>query len=265
MNGFAFRSAGWLGERILSNHNQRHFEQGGEAYARNRPTYPPELAQRLARLCAEQRLAIDVGCGSGQLSVLLAVHFDQVLATDISADQLAYAQQRSNLIYRCESAESMTTPDGSADLIVAAQAAHWFDLPRFYQECRRVGKQGAVIALVSYGVPYLEGVLNARFQKFYWQNTAGFWPPGRHQVETGYAELPFPFESLPFPELFIHRDWSLDQLLDYVKTWSAFRRALEQGQGMIFERFGEQLMGCWGEPLNLRRITWPISVRLGRV
>lgn len=243
----------------------RHFEQGGEAYARNRPTYPAELAQQLAGFCADRRLAIDVGCGSGQLSVLLADHFDQVIATDISADQLAYAQQCSNLIYRCEAAEFMSAVDRSADLIVAAQAAHWFDLPKFYRECRRVGKPGAVIALVSYGVPYLECVLNARFQQFYWQNTAQFWPAGRHQVETGYAELPFPFKTLPTSELFIHRDWSIVQLLDYIKTWSACSRAVERGQSEIFERFGEQLTSCWGKTGNLRRITWPIAVRLGRI
>lgn len=242
-----------------------YFQQGGEAYALSRPTYPPELAQQLAGSCAERLLALDVGCGSGQLSALLADHFDQVIATDVSADQLDHAQQRPNILYRQEAAENMSAASDSADLIVAAQAAHWFDLPRFYRECRRVGKPGAVIALASYGVPYLEGPLNARLQQFYWQQTAQFWPAGRHHVETGYAELPFPFSHWPSPALFIHRDWSIDQLLGYMQTWSAYRRALDAGRREIFERFGEQLTAVWGEPGSLQRITWPISMRIGRV
>lgn len=242
-----------------------HFQQGGAAYAQSRPTYPAELAQLLAQSCVEQGLAIDVGCGSGQLSVLLADHFDSVVATDVSADQLAYAQQRPNLLYRCEPAESMSTAAAAADLIVAAQAAHWFDLARFYPECRRIGKPGAVVALASYGVPYLEGALNARFQRFYWQQTTRFWPAGRCQVETGYSELHFPFEPLPSPKLFIRRDWNIDQFLDYTKTWSAYRRALIEGEREIFERFSAELTEFWGDPDSLQRISWPISVRLGRV
>ena len=69
----------------------QHFQSGGEAYAHYRPTYPATLAEALAALSPAQRLAVDVGCGTGQLSVLLANHFDQVIATDVSADQLSHA------------------------------------------------------------------------------------------------------------------------------------------------------------------------------
>ncbi|MCB1830324.1 MAG: class I SAM-dependent methyltransferase [Gammaproteobacteria bacterium] len=247
------------------NRSQGHFQQGGAAYAQSRPTYPPELAQLLAGYCVGKQLAVDVGCGTGQLSVLLADHFDRVIATDVSADQLAHAQPRPNVVYQCESAERMSAGDGAADLIVAAQAAHWFNLPRFYRECGRVGRPGAVIALVSYGVPYLEGPLNARFQQFYWQQTTRFWPAGRQHVETGYAELPFPFATLPTPGLFIHRDWQLDQLLDYIKTWSACRAARDGGDGEIFDGFFDELIKFWGERCSNQRITWPIAMRLGRL
>lgn len=248
-----------------SNSNSAHFQSGGEAYALHRPSYPPELAQQLAQACVGNRLAIDVGCGSGQLSLLLADHFERVLATDISADQLAHVHQHPKLTYRLEAAESISAADASADLIVAAQAAHWFDLDRFYVECRRVAAPGAVVALVSYGVPYIEGVLNARFQRFYWQQTPPFWPAGRHQVETGYSELPFPFEQLPFSMLFIQRQWTAGQFLDYLKTWSAYRRACDSGGKIVFDLFEQELLTHWGGPDQPQRICWPISVRLGRL
>jgi len=242
-----------------------HFQTGGEAYVQHRPSYPPELARQLAQACAGNRLAIDVGCGSGQLSLLLAEHFERVLATDISADQLAHAHRHAKLTYRLESAERIGAKDASADLIVAAQAAHWFDLDRFYAECRRVAVPGGLLALVSYGVPTIEGPLNARFQRFYWQQTTPFWPSGRQHVETGYSELPFPFEQLPFPLMFIRRQLNAGQFLDYLKTWSAYRRACDSGNKPLFDRFDQELLSHWGDPDRARGISWPISVRLGRL
>jgi SAM-dependent methyltransferase len=48
------------------------FDQGGQAYARFRPDYPPELGARLASMAPAHGLAVDVGCGNGQLTQLLA-------------------------------------------------------------------------------------------------------------------------------------------------------------------------------------------------
>jgi len=63
------------------------FETGGADYARHRPTYPPALVDFLADHCARTELAVDVGCGNGQLSRLLTARFAKVIATDASADQ----------------------------------------------------------------------------------------------------------------------------------------------------------------------------------
>lgn len=101
--------------------------------------------------------ALDLGCGTGQLSVLLAGEFDRVTATDPSASQIASAGARGNIRYAIGTAEAIDLPPASLDLIVAAQAAHWFDLPAFYAEARRIAAPGAALALVSYGVPRLSG------------------------------------------------------------------------------------------------------------
>ena len=49
------------------------FAEGGDAYSRFRPEYPAELASFLASMAPGKALAIDVGCGSGQLT---ARHFE---------------------------------------------------------------------------------------------------------------------------------------------------------------------------------------------
>ncbi len=180
------------------------FTAGGGDYARFCPTYPEALGPVLAGLGAQ---ALDVGCGSGQLACRLAGHFDRVTASDASADQLAAARDCPGVSYVCKSAERIGLGDGSVDLVVAAQAAHWFDLDAFFAEARRVAAKGAAIALVSYGVPVVEGPAGPAFAQFYWQDIHRFWPAARRHVERGYGDLDFPFEALAVPELEIVRDW----------------------------------------------------------
>lgn len=76
------------------------FDQGGQAYARFRPEYPPALAAYLASLAPDTALAVDVGCGNGQLSKLLAAHFEAVAGFDPSEDQIAHAapQRTSSMV-----------------------------------------------------------------------------------------------------------------------------------------------------------------------
>lgn len=244
---------------------RRHFEAGGADYARHRPGYPPELASALSALSAGRGQALDVGCGSGQLTVLLADHFDRVTGTDVSAEQIAHAERRGNTDYRVEPAEKIGLADASVDLIVAAQAAHWFDLPRFHAETRRIAAPGAALALVSYGVPQLDGPAGERFRQFYWGDIHPFWPEGRAHVEQGYAAMDFPFDEVSIPPLAIRRDWSFAALAGYVGTWSAVMRAAKSARGEIAGHALAEMAGLWGDPERTHRITWPITGRFARL
>ena len=244
---------------------QGHFQRGGAEYARYRPSYPPELVDALAALAPGCNLAVDVGCGSGQLSALLAERFERVVASDVSESQLANAIAHPRISYRHEAAEAIGIGAGEADLVVAAQAAHWFDLGAFYREVRRVAGEGGVVALISYGVPYLESPLNVWLQRFYWQELHPFWPPERYHVETGYNDLPFPFEPLGMPHLFIRRSWNLHELTGYIRTWSASKRLLEQQREALLLDFEATLAEVWGTPAEQVPIVWPVSFRVGRV
>lgn len=239
------------------------FERGGQAYARFRPEYPVELGQFLASVSPRRSLAVDVGCGSGQLTRLLAMHFDQVLGLDPSADQVAHATPHKNIRVGCAAAESIPVADRSVDLVTAAQAAHWFDLPRFYGEVRRIAAPDGVIALVSYGVLRMDGDLNDRFARFYTEEIGPYWPPERHLVDTGYAELPFPFREQAVPTMDIRLAWTLEELLGYVSTWSAVRRLAEAGRQDILQRFAADMASLWGDPERVHNVSWPIHMRLG--
>jgi SAM-dependent methyltransferase len=241
------------------------FEQGGRAYARFRPEYPQRLASFLAAAAPDHRLAVDVGCGNGQLTQLLAPYFDKVVGLDPSADQIANTIPNERIDYRCAPAEHLPLADGSASLITAAQAAHWFDLPAFYGEVRRVAVPGAVVALISYGVLNLEEALDARFQKFYRDEIGPYWPAERKLVDSGYATLDFPFEELARPALDIRVEWHLFEFLGYVTTWSAVRSAKEAGREDLLMAFANDIGAAWGDPDRKRPVRWPINMRIGRV
>ncbi|MFG0528982.1 class I SAM-dependent methyltransferase [Pseudomonas sp. yb_2] len=227
--------------------------------------YPSELAAHLASLVPGHFLAVDVGCGTGQLTRLLADHFQTVAGFDPSADQIANASPLSNIHYGCALAEDLPLLSRSASLITAAQAAHWFDLPRFYSEVRRISEPGAILALISYGVLKLEGQLNERFKDFYWREIGSYWPAERKLVDSGYATIAFPFTEMTTPDLSIRLEWSLPEFLGYISTWSAVRSAKQSGRIDLLETFATEMAELWGDSAQRHRVTWPINMRTGRI
>ena len=245
--------------------HQNWFDQGGAAYARFRPEYPPQLAEFLATLAPPKALAVDVGCGNGQLTAQLATHFEQVLGVDPSADQIANAQAHERVRYACAAAERLPVEDGSVGLLTAAQAAHWFDLPAFYAEARRVGRSDMAIALISYGVLRLEAPLQARFERFYRDEIGPFWPPERQLVDDGYRGIDFPFHEQAAPAIEIRKEWHLAQLLGYISTWSAIRKARDAGRADLLTAFADEFSALWGDAGARKSVSWPINMRIGRL
>jgi SAM-dependent methyltransferase len=242
-----------------------HFSGVSAQYAAFRPTYPVALVDFLATIPSGRELALDCACGTGQLTVLLADRFSQVVGTDASAAQIQAAQPHERVCYRVALAEESGLPNASVDLLTVAQAAHWLDLEKFYHEVRRVARPKAGVALVSYGQQRNDGPIDQIVQCFYNETLGPFLPPERRHVEDGYRSLPFPFEELPFPVLSMEAFWRLDEFLGYLGTWSAVQTA-EKTTGVNPVRgLGEQLQSAWGGVEAKQRITWPIVVRAGIV
>lgn len=75
-----------------------HFSQQSQDYALFRPHYPDVLEKILAELAPSTKVALDVGCGSGQFSEVLAHYFDQVIAIDASKEQIAQAKPHPKIL-----------------------------------------------------------------------------------------------------------------------------------------------------------------------
>lgn len=241
-----------------------HFSARAAAYATYRPSYPPALAAWLANIAPATGLALDVGAGSGQLSVLLTDHFDRVVATEPSAQQLESAAWHPKLDYRIAPAEQCDLPDHSVDLLTAAQAAHWFDLPAFFAEARRLLGPGGAIALISYAGMEPRTEIEPMIDRFRLETLERYWPAERMLVENGYRDVDLPFAPIVAPPFFIEVHWPLAAMIGYLDTWSAIR-AMERdiGRGW-FETFLAELSEAWGDPEKVRTIRWPLAILAGR-
>ncbi|MGE0547873.1 MAG: class I SAM-dependent methyltransferase [Kofleriaceae bacterium] len=237
-----------------------HFSAVSTSYATYRPHYPKALVDALADR-APRGVAWDIGCGSGQLSVQLARRFERVIATDPSQAQLAEAPADPRIEYRCAPAEASGLADASIAVAVAAQAAHWFDWPRFVTEVGRVAQPGALIALVMYGNLQLE--LDDACLDSYRDAVESYWPPERVHVVNRYRDLMLPWPSLEPPAIEMTASWTRDELLGYIGTWSSSQRLAKQHGTTAFDDLRTRLVELWpaNEP---RTIRWPLTIRLAR-
>jgi SAM-dependent methyltransferase len=239
-----------------------YFSACSSQYATFRPRYPPALFAWLSSVSAGRERVWDCACGNGQATVDLADHFREVYGTDLSAEQIARAQPSPRVNYRVGLAEDSGLPANFVDLVTVAQALHWFDLERFYEEARRVARSGAVLAVWSYGVceiPEAQG--NAELQNYYSNIVGPYWTPERRLVETGYRTVKFPVPQLQPRAFVMHLEWSIEQLLGYVSSWSASARYLkERGEDPIPALRGA-LQSRWQADTPTCVVRWPLSVR----
>ncbi len=186
-----------------------------------------------------------------------------MIATDPAQAQLDEAEPDPHVEYRCAPAEASGLDAATVDLAVAAQAAHWFDWPRYVAEVERVARPGALVALASYGNVQLAGDAHALVARFYYDDAGPYWPPGRTHVETGYRDLQWPWPEVAAPDIAMSATWTRDELVGYVASWSATARlVVARGPG-AFDELRAKLAAVWPDG-ERREITWPLALRLAR-
>lgn len=241
-----------------------HFSQLAQNYSRYRPRYPAALFEYLAAVAPGRDLAWDCGTGNGQAALQLAQHFGWVVATDASAEQIARAFAHDRIEYRVERAEQVTLVSGSVDLVTVALAVHWFDLPAFYEEVRRVLRPDGILAVWSYHLPLIAAEIDRRLWFYYNEVLGEYWPERFHYVDQKYRTLPFPFERVETPDFVMRAEWNLNELTGFLGSWSATRKYSEQKGSHPLEQVWPALKAAWGNPNSKREIQWPLYIRIGR-
>ncbi len=130
---------------------RRGFSQGAEAYERGRPAYPPEAVRWLVQQLAlrRDRVAVDVGAGTGKLTRALLPSGARVIAVEPVAEMRSVLERNvPGVELLGGTAEELPLGGGTVDAVVSAQAFHWFDGPRASAEFHRVLRPGGRLGLI---------------------------------------------------------------------------------------------------------------------
>ncbi|XP_075686085.1 putative methyltransferase DDB_G0268948 [Rhinoderma darwinii] len=215
-------------------------KEHASCYEKYRFSPPQEIEDMIfsyvdERLNKPYKLAVDVGCGTGQGIKLLAPHFEKVLGTDISEAQIEVAKEAikiPNATFRVSPAEGLPVDDASVDLLTASAAVHWFDIERFLKEVDRILKPRGCLAFFSY-FPLLEINYKDRSEQMskVYSEIEEILKKYQHEkvrhVRTGYKEI---FEAIPYTDkirrddLFSKTTMPLANLIGLIQSFSMFQR-----------------------------------------
>ena len=148
------------------------------------------------------------------------------------------------------------------DLVAVAQALHWFERQRFFSECERVLRPGGALAAWTYQDMVFSDDLLPAADSFR-ARIESYWPAERADVDAGYAGYAWPFTPLPTPTpLWLTAEWSLPQLLGYLRSLSAIARcSADRGRNPVDEHTAA-FATAWGEPDRQRTMRWPLVLHL---
>jgi SAM-dependent methyltransferase len=125
------------------------FGAAADIYEQARPSYPQESIDFLLEGLAGDAKVIDLGAGTGKFTRLIAERGVDVTAVE-PADGMREQLQRvlPDVAALKGTAEQLPLPDHSVDVVLAAQAWHWVDVPRASAEVARVLKAGGRLGLI---------------------------------------------------------------------------------------------------------------------
>lgn len=240
-----------------------NFSLQAAEYVLYRPTYPKELYDYLYTLVRSNDWAWDCATGNGQVATILAQKFKKVYATDISEKQLQQALKLPNITYNVESSDKASIADDSFDLITVAQAIHWFNFDAFYSEVKRTLKPGGVLAVIGYGLMFIDKRVDRVIYKLYENMLGKYWDSERRYIEEGYKTIPFPFEEIIAPHFQIKTSWNFNQMIGYLNTWSALQHYKKANDRNPLEYLLTELKEAWGNDA-VKDVHFPVLLRIGK-
>jgi ubiquinone/menaquinone biosynthesis C-methylase UbiE len=240
-----------------------HFSGQAELYSLYRPNYPAELYQFINQSLHSKELAWDVATGNGQIASELSEIFKQVYASDISEKQLEHAIKKDNITYKVEAAEHCSLASKSCDLIIVGQAIHWFDFTAFYEEVKRVLKPGGLIVLVGYGFHTIDSECDPIINHFYRNILDGYWEPERRYIDEAYENVPFPFGEIEKPIVKLELEYTYDQYIGYLNTWSATQKFIRNHRANPIDLIKSKLEVIWPHETK-KKVHFPVLMKAGK-
>ena len=241
------------------------FSRQADIYAKYRPTYPKALIDYVLSFVKEKNFAWDCATGNGQAALLLAPYFNRIAATDLSQKQIDHAIPDERISYSTGSAEKTVFADNSFDLIIVAQAYHWFSFDAFFQEATRVARPEGIIAVWGYGlVTTRDLALQEAIQNFYTEVVGPYWDAERKYVDEAYRTVPFYFQELPSKDFSMDVAWNLEDLTGFLNTWSSVQHFITAKGYNPIDDFEQTIARIWGEEKK-KSFSFPLFLRIARI
>jgi SAM-dependent methyltransferase len=241
-----------------------NFSKVAGFYSQFRPSYPDSVYDFLLPFVLTKKTAWDAGTGNGQVAGQLANYFETVFATDFSKNQLKNAVIKKNIIYKTERAEQTSFPDNEFDLITVAQAIHWFDFTKFYNEVNRTLKPDGIFAVIGYDICKIDIKSDEIIQHLYSNILNGYWDKERIYIDEHYQTIPFPFDEINAPVFISEYEWSLEQLTGFLNSWSAVQHYKDRNNDdNPIHKITDDLRNCWNEN-GIKKVSFPVFLRVGR-
>jgi ubiquinone/menaquinone biosynthesis C-methylase UbiE len=240
------------------------FSTQAATYAGFRPVYPKELYDFIFQHVSNFDAAWDCGTGNGQVANVLSEKFIKVYATDISAKQIEHAVRKNNIVYEVQRAEHTNFADNNFDLITIGTALHWFDFDAFYKEVKRVAKNSAIIVAWAYAPFRSTPAIDAILDNFYFNIIHDYWDAERRYVDDKYLAIPFPFEEIKAPELFINAEWTNEQFIGFLNSWSSVQHYIRKNGTNPVSLIEADIREAWkdGEVITVR---FPLFIKAGKI
>ncbi|KAI9671413.1 MAG: hypothetical protein M1831_004322 [Alyxoria varia] len=210
-----------------------HTSDSANSYHKHRPAYPSALYEHIlaqhTSTSGQLGTVVDVGCGTGRATRELAKCFDRAVGVDPGEEMVEVAKavggktrntvessvSRSDegsrgreIEYVVAEAEKVTYAldgedmelEGQVDMVTAAMAAHWFDLPRFYVQAARLLRPGGTLVFWTSGsmyphpthTPHADEV-HSILQNLETVELAPYELPPNRKCRELYATLPLPW------------------------------------------------------------------------
>jgi ubiquinone/menaquinone biosynthesis C-methylase UbiE len=240
-----------------------NFSKQAVDYSKFRPQYPEEIIEYIISCVNNKSKALDVATGNGQVAHKLSAHFEKVFATDISQKQLDNAIQADNIIYSKESAEKTSFENQQFDLIVVAQAVHWFNFELFYKEIYRILKPKGIFAVMGYGLFSTNPNSDKILRHFYYDIVGSYWDTERKYLDENYETIPFPFKEIPACKFENQFSWTFEALIGYLQTWSSVQHYISKNNQNPIDLIYEDLKASWQK--NNHKVTFPLLLRIGKL
>ncbi len=130
------------------------FDNKAALYADNRPSYSPHVLEYLQVNLKffPTALGADIGCGTGQLTKILAEYFNLLYAVEPNDSMMNECKKRlcnyKNIHYLCCSAENTGIDNNILDYITVAQAFHLFHNADSLHELKRILKPNGTLIII---------------------------------------------------------------------------------------------------------------------